>query len=53
MSRATIMAMHSATSRRGCRPPCDKMRSSPSLRNMPNAAATCPCGRLRTSLSAC
>ena len=39
MSRATIMAMHSATSRRGCRPPCDRMRSSPSLRNMPNAAA--------------
>jgi hypothetical protein len=37
MSRATIMAMHSATARRGCRPPCDRMRSSPSLRSVPNA----------------
>jgi hypothetical protein len=53
MSRATIMAMHSATSRRACRLRCDRMRSSPSLSNMPNAAATWPCGRLRNSVSAC
>ena len=33
------MAMPKATSRAGCRPPWDRTRSSPTLRNMPSAAA--------------
>ncbi len=32
--------------------PCDRMRSSPALRSVPSAAATCPCGRLRSSINA-
>src|SRR5215831_11500745 len=36
------------TLRAGCRPPCDSTRSSLSLRSVPSAAATCPCGRLRS-----
>ena len=33
MTRAAIMARHSATARPGCRPPCDSSSSSPSLRS--------------------
>src|ERR1700747_2981459 len=43
-SRATIMAMDNDILHAGCRPPCDSTRSSLSLRSVPSAAATCPCG---------
>jgi len=51
MTRAAIMAKHSATARAGCRPPCDSIPSSPSRRSVPRTDATWPCGKLRTSLN--
>src|SRR5262249_57267099 len=47
------MAIVSATWRAGCRPLWERIRSSLSLPKKPSAAATWPCGKLRTTRNLC